>query len=867
MAKNHWIAAALLVILASAAWAVAEESQESCGEMERRLYLRPETTPLATPARRVEFREGPALAAPSAPVMSLDGRWTIRLHDGREISADVPCSIYTALWNAGVIADPYFGTNDLAAAEYGSRTSVWRRVFHFAPKAVARYRLSFKGVSDEAEFTLNGKCLGRHVGMFGGPDFILGGDDLRTENVLEVRLFPVRPSRNTVSLICVRGGHYCNLPAMGVWQGVSIEEVPDVEVRSQFITTVSASSREMDYRVDVCAARAASGELTLSVRPVGFAGKGFCFSERVALKAGENALRYCFALPGAELWWPAGHGAARTYEITAAFGGSSRTDAFGIRTFRLLPGPGGARTNLYNRVAEVNGKRLFLKGAGWCTCDALLRLNETMYRKMLDRAVEQGVNFLRAWGLGLVETDEFYRQCDMAGLLVLQEMPTHSSHNDPGIHQPLLETTERSVVRLRNHPSLAVWGGGNELAPRKNPMSLIDDELLSAIGRICCELDGTRDFWRTDPWAGSEHHHISWSGLTPNDFLVRYARRPGICQNEYGLDTLMNVESLRRISPPEEHEMYPWRHFSALSHHTATFNHDYIVNKARRPKGSDVENFTWFGSLYLPQHDLESFVLSSQIAQVYATAMYVYCARTQFPWTGMYIYYKLNDVFPGSSWAVVDWFGAPKLAHYALKRAQRPLCAAPRLAGHEPGAIARIPFYIVDDADALHEGSKWEVAVSFYDSALAKTAERRFSGTGPVAGGVLRLGDATSDPARPLTSPSVVAWTLAVDGEAVASDFAMLNVYGCPEKCAGYAKTTLKASIDGEGRLVVSNVGAAAAVGVMVDAGESAGTVVLEDNFFFLPAGENRTLAVKPSRAVLRVSALNAAAKEVEPCN
>ena len=855
------------MILASTARADSKEPQESCGEMERRLYLKPATTPLASPARRVEFREGSAPAAPSVPVMSLDGRWTVRLEDGREIPADVPCSIYTALSNAGVIADPYFGTNDLAAAEYGSRTSVWRRVFRLAPRAGARYRLSFEGVCDEAEFTLNGKCLGRHIGMFGGPDYILGAEDLQAKNVLEVRLFPVRPSRNTVSLMCVRGGHYCNLPAMGVWRSVSVEEVPDIEVRRQFIATLSAAAREIDYRVDISAARSTAGELALSVRPVGFSGKSFRFSERVALKAGENALRYRFALPGAELWWPVGHGAARTYEITAAFGESSRTDAFGIRTFRFLPGPDGARTNLYNRVAEVNGKRIFLKGAGWCTCDALLRLDEAMYRKMLDRAVEQGVNFLRAWGLGLVETDEFYRQCDRSGLLVLQEMPTHSSHGDVATHRPLIETTERSVVRLRNHPSLAVWGGGNELAPRKNPMSLINDELLTSLGRVCCELDGTRDFWRTDPWAGSEHHHISWSGLTPNDFLVRYARRPGVCQTEYGLDTLMNVESLRRISPPEEHEMYPWRHFSAMAHHTATFNHDYIVNKARRPKGSDVDNFTWFGSLYLPQHDLESFVRSSQIAQVYATAMYVYCARTQFPWTGMYIYYKLNDVFPGSSWSVVDWFGSPKLAHYALKRAQRPLCAAPRLAGHEPGASARIPFYLLDDAEALREGAKWEVSVAFYDSALAKTAERRFAGTGPAAGGVLRLGDATSDPARPLTSPSLVAWTLAVDGETVADDFAMLNVYGSPERCAGYAKTALAASVDGEGRLVVSNVGGAAAVGVMIDAGRAADTAVLDDNFFFLSVGESRTLAAKPPRAVRSVSALNAAVKEIEQCN
>lgn len=34
----------------------AAAAQESCGEMERRLYLKPATTPLASPARRVEFR-------------------------------------------------------------------------------------------------------------------------------------------------------------------------------------------------------------------------------------------------------------------------------------------------------------------------------------------------------------------------------------------------------------------------------------------------------------------------------------------------------------------------------------------------------------------------------------------------------------------------------------------------------------------------------------------------------------------------------------------------------------------------------------------------------------------------------------------
>ena len=64
MAKNHWIAA-LLAFCMFTVWAAATEPQESCGEMERRLYLKPATTPLASPARRVEFREGSAPAAPS----------------------------------------------------------------------------------------------------------------------------------------------------------------------------------------------------------------------------------------------------------------------------------------------------------------------------------------------------------------------------------------------------------------------------------------------------------------------------------------------------------------------------------------------------------------------------------------------------------------------------------------------------------------------------------------------------------------------------------------------------------------------------------------------------------------------------------
>ena len=148
------------------------------------------------------------------------------------------------------------------------------------------------------------------------------------------------------------------------------------------------------------------------------------------------------------------------------------------------------------------------------------------------------------------------------------------------------------------------------------------------------------------------------------------------------------------------------------------------------------------------------------------------------------------------------------------------------------------------------------MAERFFDKGLDKVAERRFSGTGPV-GSVFKVGEAESDPARPLSSPSVVAWELSVDGKVRAGDFVVVNVYKSPEKCAGFAQTELKTTLNGDGRCVVSNIGKVAAVGVMLDLGKDEDKTVVEDNFFFLPAGESRAISVSPSGVVKGVSALN----------
>lgn len=69
---------------------------------------------------------------------------------------------------------------------------------------------------------------------------------------------------------------------------------------------------------------------------------------------------------------------------------------------------------------------------------------------------------MRAWGGGLPETDDFYELCDKYGIMVIQEWPTAwNSHNTQPFDM-LQETVVRNMKRIRNHPSLVMWGAGNE---------------------------------------------------------------------------------------------------------------------------------------------------------------------------------------------------------------------------------------------------------------------------------------------------------------------------------------------------------------------------------------------------------------------
>ena len=123
---------------------------------------------------------GAALSHPAgAPQLCLDGDWQLaeggKLDDrlggdwSDAIPAQVPGSVHTALVAAGRLPDPTYGLNQKIARAESFKTWWMRREFTLA-ESFDGATLAFGGVANRCTVWLNGKMLGSHEGLFGGPD-------------------------------------------------------------------------------------------------------------------------------------------------------------------------------------------------------------------------------------------------------------------------------------------------------------------------------------------------------------------------------------------------------------------------------------------------------------------------------------------------------------------------------------------------------------------------------------------------------------------------------------------------------------------------------------------------------------------------
>ena len=657
-----------------------------------------------------------------------DGSW-------KTIPAQVPGNVIGDLVRAGIVPDPYVGTNSALLRPYEFVNWEYRSTFA-APELAEgdRLELVFGGIDTVAEILVNGISAGHAANMvishsFDVTGLVRPGEENEVtvrirSSINEARKFHRPPAAvasayNFEGLYLRRPMHTYGwdiaprLVGAGLWRDVSLEVLGMERWTSLYLFTAKVSPERaelvLDWSFESPAETLENLEAHLTMR----CGSSV-LERRFPLRFVTGVLEFEFPHP--RLWNPLGCGEQNLYavELELLHHGKTvdvRTWETGIRTVHLERSEtledGTGRFEFL-----VNNRRIFIKGSNWVPSDALHGENPERTEKALELFRDLGCNMVRCWGGNLYEDDHFFSLCDRFGLLVWQdfmfacEVPPH----DAAFCETVRQEAEAVVTRLRNHPSLALWCGDNEcdelffyrnstgrLSPSFNRISR--EILPDAVGTY----DPARDYlpsspylsdslWRAHCRYGSPEQHL-W-GPRDNWKSSFYKDNTAVFASEIGYHGMPNLESIRKFIPE-------------ASLNGRVCNPDWLCHAAQPfndPKGPYAYRIRLMeeqvaGCFGRVPEDLETFIACSQIVQAEALKFFIENFRMR-KWrkTGL-IWWNVLDCWPQFSDAVVDYYFSRKLAYWYIRTAQRPLS----LMFGEPDAWC-IRLYAVNDLASPQAG-------------------------------------------------------------------------------------------------------------------------------------------------------------------
>jgi beta-mannosidase len=426
-----------------------------------------------------------------------------------------------------------------------------------------------------------------------------------------------------------------------------------------------------------------------------------------------------FVLKNPELWWPHDHGAPYLYTSEFTLSSTAGTplqevvSRVGFRRVRLVMNTGAwdepsdfpKSRSVAPAQFEVNGRRIFAKGTN-CVNPEIFpgEITRQRYEELLAMAVGANFNILRIWGGAIVNKEAFYELCDEMGILVWQEFPLAcNDYSDEAHYLKILEQEARSIIsRLRSHPCLTLWCGGNELF---NSWSGMTDQSLALrlLGSLCLHLDPLTPYIPTSPMFGMGHGNylFKWRG---REVFESMARSRCTAYSEFGMPGMSPRSVIERIIPPEE--LFPPRLGGAWEHHHAF-------------GAWDASPDTWLSldtleEYFGPAADLDELIEQSQTLQSIGYKAIYEEARRQKPYCSMALNWCYNEPWPAAANnSLIAWPAIPKPALAAVGSSCRPLCASASFSkliwSEEEEFFAEI--WILNDIFANRDGLKLRVSL------------------------------------------------------------------------------------------------------------------------------------------------------------
>jgi hypothetical protein len=396
--------------------------------------------------------------------------------DGIWFKADMPEQLYNVLRKNDVLPDleqtgdmqPYL---DLCGKDW-----IYRKEFSLSPEDLSRpAELCIAGIDTFADVYLNGTLLAEHRDMY-LPLRKDTGNRLQRENTLllyfhspitwigqmdipeQYRLLPPRHlvRIDSSGFSPYYGAKPYNRP-LGIYDDVSLIFYDEAWLSMPDIRTCVApdlGSAVISIAADALGSSAGC-ELSCSL----FSRDGEeVYHGREPFASGKMLKEFTVDKP--KLWWPAGYGEPYLYTLKLEL----------IRNGRILDSwekkLGLRRVSMESALLfKINGAEVRLWGANFAPLHAHSYVyDHAKASRMLEYARHANMNSLRIWGGGVPYRDELYDEADRLGLLLWQDFfHNWGMYPEDGNFRSLCRgEAEYMVKRLKHHPSILLWCGGNE---------------------------------------------------------------------------------------------------------------------------------------------------------------------------------------------------------------------------------------------------------------------------------------------------------------------------------------------------------------------------------------------------------------------
>ncbi len=620
--------------------------------------------------------------------LSLDGTWHLDIPGSGfpRIDGHVPGSVYHDLLEAGQIPDPFFRNNEEEALKIMEHDFIYSRFFDVPGDLLAcdRVLLRCEGLDTLAHVEINGIPAGRADNMHRTWEFDCGSLLREGSNEIRIRLeSPTRFIREAYdrkpldgSSDAMRGFSYLrkahcmfgwdwgpHLPDAGIWREIGLIGVEKARLKDVRIRQEHGEGR-VTLRVRAGTENVRENAAAVSVTVISPA------EERFTGEGSDCAI----GIPNPMLWWPSGYGEQPLYTLEVTLREGDRIldrvqKRIGLRTLTVRREKDEWGESFCHRV---NGVDVFAMGADYIPEDNLLpRVNRERTRRLLEDAKAAHMNTIRVWGGGYYPDDFFFDLCDELGLMVWQDFmfacAMYSLTDE--FEESVTAEFRDNIRRIRHHACLALWCGNNEIEsfiPQglwiREKKQITDYVRLfeHILPKVVREEDPDTFYWPSSPSSGGSfeapndenrgdcHYWDVWHGLKPftdyRNHLFRYA-------SEFGFQSFPCMATIESFTEPEDRNVF-----------------SYVMEKHQRNASANGKIAEYLSQTYLYPSTLDLFVYASQLLQAQAMQYGVEHWRRHRGRCMGSLVWQLNDCWPVTSWASIDYYGRWKALHYYEKR-------------------------------------------------------------------------------------------------------------------------------------------------------------------------------------------------------